>query len=281
MRVEFIPLLQCQRDLHGLPRGMERFRAYLRTIANKDGTGLDLPSLVIMNPMGNDHVTALLDELLAIDADGIAARVLEEVGGDLQSEPGDFKAALVIADDLKGGWTNRYATEFTLRFPSGGPKPEKIRPPKWTKHFWLNGVLWSSEPVSERAVREAILTALYRAVYLQRNGAARTLREMMAQEGFVMAQAGCAGPELDEEDIEYTRAVIEPFLDAEDMRTAIERLFGDTPARTLNFTPRGLSPWAGMALALHDARSARKGMIRSSSAQLSAKILGQATVAEP
>lgn len=31
-------------------------------------------------------------------------------------------------------------------------------------------------------------------------------------------------------------------------------LFGDAPARTLGFTPQGLSPWAGLALALHDAR---------------------------
>jgi hypothetical protein len=30
--------------------------------------------------------------------------------------------------------------------------------------------------------------------------------------------------------------------------------FGDAAGRTLGFTPRGLSPWAGLALALHDAR---------------------------
>ena len=33
------------------------------------------------------------------------------------------------------------------------------------------------------------------------------------------------------------------------------RLFGDEAARTLGFTPRGLSPQAGLALALHDARA--------------------------
>ena len=43
-----------------------------------------------------------------------------------------------------------------------------------------------------------------------------TLREMLAQEGQVMARAGCAGPVLDEEDIAYTRAVLTPFLDAAD-----------------------------------------------------------------
>jgi hypothetical protein len=48
--------------------------------------------------------------------------------------------------------------------------------------------------------------------------------------------------------------VLIPYLDAEDTRTCIECLFGDAAGRTLGFTPRGLSPWAGLALALHDAR---------------------------
>jgi hypothetical protein len=34
------------------------------------------------------------------------------------------------------------------------------------------------------------------------------------------------------------------------MRTVIECLFGDTAARSLGFTARGLSPWTGLALAL-------------------------------
>ena len=110
---------------------------------------------------------------------------------------------------------------------------------------------------SERAVQEAILMAIYRMAYIQRHGTARTLKDMLAQEGTVMAMAGCTGPGLDEEDIAYTREVLIPYLDSEDMRTAIECLFGDAAGRTLGFTPRGLSPWAGLALALHDASAQR------------------------
>src|SRR6185295_8920043 len=86
------------------------------------------------------------------------------------------------------------------------------------------------------------------------HGPARTLRQMLTQEGQVMALAGCTEPTLDADDIAYTREVLIPYLDADDMRTCIECLFGDAAARTLGFTPRGLSPWAGPALALHDAR---------------------------
>lgn len=254
MKLDYVPLLRIQRELHEIPRGRSRFRQYLRTIF-PDGDVAELPSLIIMNPMGKEHVTALLEDLLALDADGIAARAVAEVSGQVANDPGEFKVALVIADDRMGGWTNRYAEEFTHRFQVGPSAPPEFRLPRWAKDYWINGVLWSSEPASERAVREAVLTAVHRTAYVQRHGPAHTLGAMLAQEGAVMARAGCAGPVLEEEDISYTREVLVPFLDADDKRTVLECLFGDAAGRTLGLTPRGLSPWAGLALALHDARS--------------------------
>lgn len=252
MKLDYVPLLPVQRQLQGMPRGMERFQEYLRTIITADGTGLELPSLIMMNPMGKEHVTALLDEYLALDADGIAAGIVAEVSQELADDPGDFKLTMILADDLRGGWTNRYDYEFTQRFKCGPPPPES-RLPRWAKHFWLNAVLWTSEPASRRAVREAVLTTLYRAAYVLRHGPARTLREMLLQEGQVMRRAGCVVPMLDAEDITYTREVIAPHLETTDRRLTMECLFGDEAGRTLGFTPRGLSHWAGLALARHDA----------------------------
>jgi hypothetical protein len=254
MKLQYVPLLQVQREIQGMPRDMKRFQQYLRTIGTHDAT-LELPSLILMNPMGKDHVTVLLDALLAMDADAIAAQAVAEAEAELADEPGEFKVTLVIADDLKGGWTNRYAAEFTLRFPHGAKAGVETELPRWLTEHWITAAYWSSEPAATQSTREAILTAIHRMVYLQRHGFPRMLRDMLAQEGYVMARAGCTAPVLDEEDIAYTREVLASFLDAEDMRTCIECLFGDAAGRTLGFTPRGLSPWAGLALALHDARS--------------------------
>jgi len=239
-----------QRDLQGLPRNSERFRQYLRTLS-PDGKTLEFPPLTMMNPMAKDHVAARLDSLLALDADGIASHALAEVG-DLLGDDDDFNVALVIADDLTGGWTNRYDYEFGTRFKSAPVPPDGARP-RWLQENWLTCVLWSSEAVTERAVREAVLTVIHRIACVRRNGPARVLRDMLAQEGYVLRAAGCGGPVLDAEDIAYTREVIGPFLEADDMRTCIECLFGDEAGRTLGFTPRGLSPRAGLALAYHDA----------------------------
>jgi hypothetical protein len=253
MNLEYVPLLQLQRDLHALPRDRARFRQYLQAIFSEDGTIAELPSLIAMNPMGKEHVAERLDDYLALDADGIAARATTEAAARLAELPGNCKVTLVIVDDLKGGWTNRYAEEFTWRFQSGPADPPAL--PRWLKQQWITGILWSSEAASQRVVREAALTAIYRSAYVQQHGPARTLRERMDQEGHVMTMAGCAGPVLDDEDIAYTREVIEPCLDDQDKRTTIECLFGDAAGGTLGFTPRGLSPWAGLALALYDARN--------------------------
>jgi hypothetical protein len=263
MNLDYVPLLRVMRELYSIPRGqppdfngLKRFHQYLRTIFPYDETEDQLLPLLLMNPMGKDHVTALLDELLAMDADGLGAQVAAEAAARLADIPGDFKAGLVVADDLMGAGTNRYDCEFTLRFGPDHLRSRRNPPgrPRWLKDFWVMGVLWSSEAPTARAVREALLTAAHRQAYVHRHGPARTLRDMLTQEGEVMALAGCTGPVLDAEDIAYTREVLMPYLDADDMRTCIECLFGDAAGRTLGFTPRGLSPWAGLALARHDAQ---------------------------
>jgi hypothetical protein len=250
MNVEYVPLLPVLRELYNTPRGRDRFREYLATMLTADRSDIGIPPLVIVNPMGRDHVSALLDALLAVDADEQAAHAVGDAATDLADIPGDFKASLIIADDLKGGWTNRYAVEYDQRRLVAPVE----RTARQTRRFWITGILWSSEPASVEIVRQSILIAVYRAAYVQQHGTARTLRELMTQEGMVMARAGCTEPTLDEEDLAYTREVLSPLLDAGDMRTGIECLFGDAAGRTLSFTPRGLSPRAGLALALHDAR---------------------------
>ncbi len=254
MKLNYVPLLPVQQGLQALPRNYARFQQYLRTMMNADRSGPELTPLLMANPMGKDHVTALLDALIALGADAIAAQAAAEAAVDVPEAPGDFDAGLVVVDDLMGGWTNRYAAEYTIRFQSG-PPPENA--PAWMTRRWLFGALWSSEPATAKSVQEAMKAAVYRMAYVQRHGLARTLRDKMAQEGHVLAAAGCTAPTLDADDLAYTREVLVPFLDADDMRTAIECLFGDLAGATLGFTPRGLSPWAGLALALHDARSSR------------------------
>src|SRR4051812_15566174 len=118
-------------------------------------------------------------------ADGIGARAAAEVSARLADVPRDFKFGLVVVDDLMGGGTNRYDYEFTIRFGPDHLRSRRVSPERsrWLKDYWILGALWSSEPPTERAVREAVLLALHRLAYTHRHGPARRLRDMLAQEG--------------------------------------------------------------------------------------------------
>ena len=215
MKFEYVPLLRIQRDLQELPRDYKRFKQYLDTIFKHDTLGIELPPLVAMNPMGKDHVTRLLDEFLALDADTIAGEAACEASRHLVDEPWDIKAGLVISDDLAGGWTNRFACEFGLRF---GPdhlrfqSNRKHELPRWLSHFWITGVVWSSEPATAespwrwRRCASDSVCATARPARTRGHDAARG------------ASAAGARADLDADDLDYTREMIQPYLDANDCR---------------------------------------------------------------
>lgn len=247
MNFVFISLLHKQREIYDLPRGSERFDAYLRLLNRANPADIVAP-LLIVNPMAREPFAAALDTLLVLDADGVAARAVAETAETLAGVPGgSFRVSLVLADDAGGGWTNRYAWEFSNRFE---------RPPA-AHGNWRTGVLWSGEQPSAHAAREAVLLAVYREAYFQRHGPARTLGERLTQEGAVLQAADCTLPTFGEDELAYTREIIRPHLEATDLPTTTVHLFGDPAARSLGYRPAGLSPWAGLALALHDARACR------------------------
>ena len=245
LKLSFLPLLQIQRDLYAMPRGIERFREYIKTMTDEETGDLALP-LVAMNPMGKDHIPALIDEYIALGAEQIAQNAIAHPPYALHHPHPPYKLCLVVSDDLKGGWTNRWASEYAHR----------IEGQAITKRGWLTGILWTSEPASAAAVRDAVLVEIYRAEYLRTHAAPNTLRAMLDQEGYAMARAGCTSPSLDADDLAYTRASIEPHLDARDRATVIPCLFGDPAAIALGYPPQGLTERAGLALALSDARAA-------------------------
>ena len=241
MTLEYMPLLQVQRDLYAMPRDRGRFDAYIARMTDPATGDLALP-LSNMNPMGKEHVPALLDQYLAADTDGQAGRAVQACQPSLDHIPGSYRVCLVIADDAKGGWTNRYTTEYAHRFESRA----------MLKRRWIVGLLWTSEPaVADTAVLE-VLVSVHRAAWLAQHDSPRSLGGMLAQEGWAMTRAGCTQPSLEAEDLAYTRDAIAPHLDASDRATLVACVFGDQAARALGYPPHGLSERAGLALALHD-----------------------------
>ena len=246
MKLEFVPLLGIQRDLYRLPRGRERFEAYLRTMVDSRTGDLALP-LVDMNPMGKEHLPPLLDRLLELDAETVGAAATAAAQPATIDVSGAFRVGLVVSDDARGGWTDRCCNELGHRFDGGA----------LYKRGWIVGLLWTSEIPSETGVRREVLTSIHRLAHIRRRGPATTIAAMLEQEGEAMAAAGCDGPALDPDDLAYTREIIEPHLAASDRPTVVACLYGDEAARRLGYRPLGFSPRAGLALAFDAARRRR------------------------
>ncbi len=93
-----------------------------------------LPPLVALNPMAKDHVASLIDDLLALDAEEVARQAIEDSALQHADLPNQFSIGPVIADDQGGvGWTNRYASEFSLITGESGSSP--------FRNAWLAGAL--------------------------------------------------------------------------------------------------------------------------------------------
>ncbi len=244
MKLEFVPLLREQRRLYDIPRGSERFRAYLQTMIDPETRDLRLP-FAALNPMGKDHVPALLDQWIALGVEQVAANGVDFAAARLTDSPGTFRVALVVSDDAMGGWTHRTTSDFSHRF-----EDDALR-----KRGWITGILWTGGEPSSEAVRDEILKCIFRVDDIQRNSPAHSLRAMMAQEGRVMAAAGSPLPSLAPDEIRAARDVIEPHLDSTERPVIIACLYGDDAAISLGYAALGLGPNAGFAVAWHDAKT--------------------------
>jgi hypothetical protein len=247
MQIVLVRSLQAQRGLYDLPRGTERFQAYIALMTG--GTNEMVLPLSLLNPMGKEHVAATLDALIALDAEAVAADAVADAQRRLADVPGELRVALVVVDDVGGGWTDRYLTETRHRFEADGER----------KRGWATALFWTSEQPSPRGVREATLAAVYRAAYKLRHGTPRTLAQMMAQEGQAAAFAEVAPPTLPPAELDTIRAVIEPRRDTTRFPVAFACLYGDEAAIAVGYPPLGLPPRAGYTLALIEALRLREG----------------------
>jgi hypothetical protein len=260
MKLEYVPMLAIQRDLYRVPRGSGRFRQYLQTMLDPETGDLRLP-LTMMNPMAREHVEKYIDLLQAMGAEEAGSRAVEEALAKIGEEPGQYRVGIVVADDAGGGWTHRAASE----------RMHLQSELALEKRGWITAVLWSSEAYGPPEIREEVLISIYRALYVAKRGAPRTLREILLQEGSAMRLAGARNPALEPAALLRTREVLSSRLDCDDPPTLIAALFGDRAARELGHPPLGLPPRAGLALALHGRleprprRSSREGSDRNPS----------------
>jgi hypothetical protein len=235
------PMLKTLLEVYRVPPGKDRFDAYIKAATAGATRAADLacPPLVLANPMAKAHANQQLETWLALGAEEELMRILEEANQTFLSL--EFEAlvhvGLTLLDDLKGGWTDSILTDWGLRFP------EKIN------LSWVCVPLWTKYPQTLKILRTNAKMAVGRFVWQAQHGTAKTLREMLAQEGYAQAFAG-AKALMPREDLAYTQAVLEPLLENTDKPTQLAVLYGDDAAKRVGYPALGLSDDAGLELAL-------------------------------
>jgi hypothetical protein len=251
MKFELVPILEKLRDLYLIPRGPDRFGAYIDLATGGVAASKDIPypPLVTVNPMAKEHALEFVESWISLGAEEVAKTVLEEANARLKSVeyPRTIKVGLSVLDDLKGGWTNRTFND-AARFKVG----ESLE-----KTGWLCVPVWTSEIPNLEELRTVVLESAFRAAFVVQHGDPKSLREMIAQEGFVAVFANRSlefdNLESQLEELEYSRAVIAPYLESAHQPTVIACLYGDDAAKELGYPPLGLSKNAGFQIALADA----------------------------
>jgi hypothetical protein len=246
MKFEFVPLFDELRCLYLTPPGPQRFQAYIDLAVGVANAAKDIPfpPLLTVNPMAKEHALARLDEWIALDAEHHTKAALQEATDRLQ--PTEYsqtvKVGLSFIDDVHGGWTNRTLNDLA-KFKTG----EAVR-----KSGWLSVQLWTSETADIDTLRSTVLESARRAAYAVEHGDPKRLHQMIQQEG-VAAKFASRALKFDVEELEYSRSVIQPYLDSTHQPTVIACLYGDDAAHELGYRPLGLSKNAGFQIALADA----------------------------
>jgi hypothetical protein len=248
MNFELVLILEKLRDLYLIPRGPERFQAYI-DLATGGATAtkyIPYPPLITVNPMAKEHALEFVEAWISLGAEAVAKTVLEEANTRLESVeyPNAIKVGLSVLDDLKGGWTNRTFND-AARFKVA----ESLE-----KTGWLCVPVWTSEIPNLEELRTVVLESACRVAFAIQHGDPKSLREMIRQEGAVAALANRTlefdNLESQLEELEYSRAVITPHLDSTHQPTVIACLYGDEAAKELGYPPLGLSKNAGFQIAL-------------------------------
>jgi hypothetical protein len=232
MLFELLPTIDIMLALYQKPRSMERFKEYIQLL--QGGTKGDLAFPITgFNPMAKEHVVQKLTELKEIGAEKIIEQTLKEISTKFPSpgNPAVFKVALNLMDDLKGGWTNRYTSDYDSKFKLNA----------LIKRHFCTPIFWTSEKYTQELITERVTEYLLRTIYWFTASKPQTLKDHIEQEKFVAKHKNKSNPG-NEPAIDFT--TVDTFYsehkDSDNYHIIFNFLYGDEASRSLEFPHYGI-----------------------------------------
>lgn len=241
MQFELLPCIEKMIEFYGQPKSAARFKTYLNMMLDQNGEDVVLP-IMIFNPMAKAHVVDKLKELSQLKAEDLTITSLQGINNTLQQidsiqDKGIFKVCLVVADDAKGGWTNRFTTDYQCRFTIKGLLNRNFCTP----------IFWSSESYTNELIENRIKGFVWRTVFQLLHQQPENLAEHVQQEAFV--HENCYSTSKDFKEIDSILNLFDQHRHSSDRNVLISFLYGDDAANELGYTPLGLPSFAGIKAA--------------------------------
>ncbi len=181
MVFKVLPVIDIMIDLYKQPLSIDRFQAYIKLLQGETKGNLAFP-ISGFNPMAKEHILEKLRELKNLEAEKNMTEALsalnDKVSGQFSNR--SFHVALNLSDDLKGGWTNRFTSDYDSKFNFNGLISRDFCTP----------IFWSSENYSKTIIKQRTLEYALRTIYRLTYPGPRTLEEHVLQERYVANTVG-------------------------------------------------------------------------------------------
>lgn len=229
MKFKLQPILSEIKQLYSKPPSTDRFKEYLSKLQGDTKGDLSLP-ISGFNPMAKDHILEKIDELEQLNAETIMEATIEQFNASLDQSDDEYLVVLNLADDLKGGWTNHYSTDFDSKFKLNAFVNRKFCVPYF----------WTSESYTKEIIRLRTLEYLKRTVFRVNNPRPKTLKEHFQQEVYSLSVVDSSHFQFEKNDFEK----IEQFYLENQNSEAYDKIFnffyGDAASESLGYKKYGI-----------------------------------------
>ncbi|MEZ0539944.1 hypothetical protein [Fibrella arboris] len=254
MVFELLPTLDVMLDLYEKPRTIERFQAYLALLQGDTRGNLALP-ISGFNPMAKEPVRQKLIDLNKVGAEDVIRHTLHQLNTTLSVYPGNhvIRLALNLADDIAGGWTNRFTTDYDSKFNLNALVSRSFCTPL----FWASDV-YTPSMIAERTIEYA-----YRTIYWLTHPKPITLADHVEQEKFVARHTARSVEKPDRAVSEAVDTFYRIHQQSDDYALIFNFFYGDLASESLGLPAHGMQPLTGYdyAVLMKDQPSVRPQQI--------------------
>ncbi len=241
------PILSEIKALYQKPISSQRFKDYMSILQGPKNGDLKLP-ISGFNPMAKDHIIQKIEALQRIDTEVEMERTIKAILPKLVkptiTSQLDIIVVLNIADDLKGGWTHFYTSDYTSKF--------KLDP--FIKRQFCIPYFWTSETYTIQKVRSRTQEYICRTYYQLTHQQPKTLKEHLSQEIFIAKNSLEDIPKNKVSNMAAIGAFYEEYKHTEKYDIIFNFFYGDIGSESLNYKKYGNKEMAGFDYAKYKSK---------------------------